>query len=116
MTANELFCAALALFYENNSEVHQEFVKGLINILLAECFEVNNRMRRRAGKEELTEIPQIGDMLDPIPYEEMLVRLALPYGLAAKLFFEEQDNPRLTYFLQEYAERVNRCDRWVVAF
>lgn len=116
MTANELFYAAMALFYENNSEVHQDYVKGLINVLLAECFDVNNRLRRRAGKEELTRIPRIGDMMDEIPYEEMLVRLALPYGLAAKLFFEEGDNPRLTYFLQEYAQRVDRCDRWVVAF
>ena len=44
------------------------------------------------------------------------MKLALPYGLAAKLYFDEDDNARLTMFLQEYADRVNQCDRWVVAF
>ena len=43
------------------------------------------------------------------------MRLALPYGLAAKLIYDEQDSTRFNYFLNEYADRVNRCDRWVVA-
>ena len=44
------------------------------------------------------------------------VPMALPYGLAAKLYFDEEDNARLNYFLQEYASRLDACDRWVVAF
>ena len=119
MTANELFQAASALYGETDTtdEDNRALAVPQINMLLAETHEVNNRMREQAGKEVLKDIPSIATLDEEIPYETKLVRLALPYGLAAMLYFGEEDNDgRLSMFKQEYAERVNQCDRWVVAF
>ena len=118
MDGNELLKRAMALYAE--TDTNDEDVKALsvpyINMVLAETFDVNNRMREYAGKEPLESIPEIASLDDTIQYEDKLVKLALPYGLASKLYFDEDDNPRLTMFLQEYADRVNQCDRWVVSF
>lgn len=118
MDGNELLKRAMALYAE--TDTNDEDVKALsvpyINMVLAETFDVNNRMREYVGKEPMESIPEIASLDDTIQYEDKLVKLALPYGLASKLYFDEDDNPRLTMFLQEYADRVNQCDRWVVAF
>jgi len=116
MTVYELLTAAAALFFESDVSSYTEMAVSFVNMLLAECFETNNRIRRRAGKEGLLAAPRLTDLKDVIPYEDGLVRLALPYGLAAKLIYDEQDSTRFNYFLNEYADRVNRCDRWVVSF
>ena len=118
MDGNELLKRAMALYAE--TDTNDEDVKALsvpyINMVLAETFDVNNRMREYSGKEPMESIPEITELSDTIQYEDKLVKLALPYGLAAKLYFDEDDNARLTMFLQEYSDRVNQCDRWVVAF
>ena len=118
MDGNELLKRAMALYAE--TDTNDEDVKALsvpyINMVLAETFDVNNRMREYAGKEPMESIPEIASLDEAIQYEDKLVKLALPYGLASKLYFDEDDNPRLTMFLQEYADRVDQCDRWVVAF
>lgn len=119
MDGNELLKRALALFAETDStdEDHQRLALPYINLLLAEVFEVNNRIRRQAGKQPLAAVPELASLGETIDCEEPLLRLALPWGLAARLYFDESDdNARLNMFLQEYADRVNRCDRWVVAF
>jgi hypothetical protein len=115
MTVYELLAAGAALFFENDLSGYADLAVGFVNMLLAECFETNNRIRRRAGKAALVRLPVLKDLKDTIPYEEGLVRLAMPYGMAAKLIYDEQDSARFNYFINEYADRVNRCDRWVVA-
>lgn len=118
MTGNELLARALALYSETDTS--DEDVRTLavpsINMVLAEVFDVNNRIRRFNGKDELTAIPEIESLDQNIECEDKLLRLAMPYGLAALLYFEEGDNPRLSMFKEEYANRVSQCDRWVVAF
>ncbi|MBR5559010.1 MAG: hypothetical protein IKU72_02040 [Oscillospiraceae bacterium] len=116
MTVYELLTAAAALFFETDLSAYSEIALPFVNMILNECFEANNRIRRRSGKESLTTVPVLTSLYEQVPYEERLVRLALPYGLAAKLIYDEQDSARMNYFLSEYANRVNQCDRWVVAF
>ena len=118
MTVNDLFLNALPIFAETDASDsdYQALAIPHTNMCLAETFEVNNRMRMRAGLDPFTKIPSVSSMDDEIPYEEKLVRLALPYGLAEKLYFDEENDGRLSMFKQEYANRVEQCDRWVVAF
>ncbi len=116
MTAYELLATAASLFFESDLSSYTEVALPFVNMILAECFETNNRLRRRAGKETLQTVPVLSDLKEIVPFEEKLVRQAMPYGLAAKLIYDELDSVRLNYFLSEYADRVNRCDRWVVAF
>jgi len=115
MTVYELLTAAAALFFETDLSGYCDLALPFVNMLLNECFETNNRIRRRNGKEGLLSAPVLTNLYEVIPYEEQLVRLALPYGLAAKLIYDEQDSARMNYFMSEYTSRVNRCDRWVVA-
>ena len=114
MTGTELTMRALALFSETEIEDYRELALTHINILLDETWKQNNRMRRKAGLEEMKERLQLGGLDDDITYEAELVRQALPYGLAAKLYFDEEDNARLSMFNEEYANRLNACDAFVV--
>ena len=118
MTVNELLQNALALFAETDTSDadYQTLAIPFTNMVLAETFEVNNRLREYAGKEPFTEIPSVSALTDTIPCEEKLLRFALPFGLAEKLYFDEDNDGRLSMFKQEYANRVEQCDRWVVAF
>jgi len=116
MTGKELLVRALALFAETETTDYEALALPYIDMVLAETFDTNNRIRTAAGKAVLTEMPELASLADTLPYEDKLVKLALPYGLAAKLYFDEEDNPRLTMFNQEYADRVNRCDKAVVEF
>lgn len=118
MTGNELLTRAMALYAETDTsdEDARALAVPYINMVLTETFDTNNRIRQRRELDPLAEIPEISSLNDEIIYEDYLVKLALPYGLASKLYFDEDDNSRLSMFLQEYADRVNRADRWVVAF
>lgn len=118
MTGNDLLTRAMALYAETDTsdEDARALAVPYINMVLAETFDTNNRIRQRRGLDPLEDIPEIAALSDEIVYENHLVKLALPYGLASKLYFDEDDNSRLSMFLQEYADRVNKADRWVVAF
>lgn len=113
MTGEQLLRRAAALISETDTEDYKEIALIQINILLDETWKQNNRMRKAAGKEEIgrEDLESLGA---EIPWEEELVRNALPWGLAAKLFFEEDDNARLSMFNEEFANRLNACDKSLV--
>lgn len=116
MTGNELLKQALALMAETDVEDYRELALPYINLMLAELFDANNRMLRHAGQPELSEIPTLPSLEAQLPYMERLQRLAMPYGLVSRLYFDEEDNPRLSMFNEEYANRVNECDKFLVCF
>lgn len=118
MTGNELLTRAMALYAETDTsdEDARRLAVPYINMLQAECFLVNNRIRKYLGKDELTEIVEIASLDETIECEDSLLKLAYPYGLAAKLYFDEMDNARLSMFNEEFASRVNTCDKGVVVF
>lgn len=113
MTGEQLLKRAAALISETDTEDYKEIALIQINILLDETWKQNNRMRKAAGKEE-TGRADLESLGAEIPWEEELVRNALPWGLAAKLFFEEDDNARLSMFNEEFANRLNACDKGLV--
>lgn len=113
MTGEQLLKRAAALISETDTEDYKEIALIQINILLDETWKQNNRMRKAAGLDEMgrADLESLGA---EIPWEEELVRNALPWGLAAKLFFEEDDNARLSMFNEEFANRLNACDKGLV--
>lgn len=114
MTGEQLLKRAAALISETDTEDYKEIALIQINILLDETWKQNNRMRKAAGKDEMTARVDLESLGEEIPWEEELVRSALPWGLAAKLFFEEDDNARLSMFNEEFANRLNGCDKGLV--
>lgn len=111
MTGSSLLARAVALMQETESEHYEPYAVALINLVLAETFEVNQRIRRFHGKEGLAGVPQIRELSEEIPYEEELALRALPLGLLCRIFAAEGNNPMLSLYKQEYASAVNECDK-----
>ena len=86
MTGTQLLASAAALIHEANPSDYDGFALSFINILLAETYDVNNRLRLAAGDVELTSIPQLTALTDTITTKrKRFVFNPLPYGLAVKL-------------------------------
>ena len=110
MTGQDLLTAAAAQFGASNTEGYTAFAPKVINNLLAETFDINNRMRHAAGKDKLEEIPLITGLAEEITYETKLIWAALVYGLAAKLISDERDAAQLSFFYQAYKNGLDECD------
>lgn len=109
MTANEVHEAALSLLFENRATAgdYNTFALPLLNLMLPELLETENAIRRVAGEKELDQAPKIDSLEEEIPYDERLLRGALPYGLAAKLVYDDGDMSKVGYFQQLYVNAVN---------
>ena len=91
MTAHDIIKIAMGDQYEdieNDTDAAQHSL-DVLNILLMECFGAEQNSREWKGQELLTEVPQVTSDTDEIPYNDILLRLALPYGIEWK--FAEQN-------------------------
>lgn len=114
MTGKELLSMACHLFFEPNTGYYEPFALSHINTLLSDAFEVNNRLREYADKEKFPEIPALSGLGEELPYEDSLTRGAFPYGLASKLYFDENDPGGQSVFHQQYVAAVQEADRGYV--
>lgn len=102
MTADAIFDIVLALMFAEASEKddYPGFLP-ILNLFLQETYELNNGLREWAGKEPLPEVPFLTALTDEVPYEGIVVRLLLPYGVAGRLATEE--NPSMAAnFVNKY--------------
>lgn len=108
MTANELLRAALALIATDSTQAgdYYSVALPLINGLLAANFARNNLLRLARGREELKDMPQLGDMGQTLPYEDELALTALPYGLAS-LLVAEDDMSRAAWLHNRYVDALS---------
>lgn len=116
MTGQALVTRAISLFGDTNRTFYEGLAIHAVNLLMAETFDVNNRIRVENRKSALSEVPELSSLSGEIPYEDRLVKYAFPYGMAAKLFADERDLALLGVFHQSYANAVNECDRGYVRF
>ena len=109
MIAKEVYSAALALLLETEESAgdYNAYALPLLNLLLPELFDINNSILQAEGIDKLKVIPQLENLDDEIPYDERLLRNALPYGLAAKLVYDDNDMGKVGYFQQLYVNAVN---------
>jgi len=89
---------------------YQEFCPALVNLLLADVFEVNEDIRALKGKEPLGMAGLVLDMEDEIPVEDELIA-AMSYGLGARLTLDEGDMNKTGFLEHGYVERVNALKR-----
>lgn len=116
MTGADLLSAAAAIMHLGDTAGYLELAPEFINLVLAETFEVNNRLMLAKGGAELDAIPSVSTLDEEIPYDEALSRLALPLGLVCRLYADEDNNAMLSLYKQEYALAVNAADRCVARF
>lgn len=90
MTVAELYDLTKKMMFEKaTSRDYDNYYIGWINVLLSEQFDLNNHIRVKHGKEELTEVPTVSADTDVIPYEREMCYEILPYGLASKFFIDD---------------------------
>ncbi len=108
MTANTLFENALALITTQKTDVsdYADFALPVINLLICECFGLNNALRISAKKLPQVELPLVNSAEDEVDFEPQLLLAVLPYGVCAKLLVED-DAQKALYFQNLYAAAVN---------
>jgi hypothetical protein len=110
MTGTQLLASAAALIHEANPSDYDGFALSFINILLAETYDVNNRLRVAAGSAVLTVIPQLTALTETLTYENKLVMMALPYGLAEKLIVDDRDSSLWNMLHSKYINHLMEMD------
>ncbi|MDD6262538.1 MAG: hypothetical protein PUA83_05580 [Clostridiales bacterium] len=110
MTYGELFDEALGILEYDGREGREAFGPPIINSVLAELFEINNRLRALAGKAPLSEIPRCADFDSDIPYEEEIQRRDMVLGTVCRLAADEEDASLHNFYSAEYelAKRNHR--------
>ena len=104
MTANQLYRTTLAIMSENesNASSYTEFVIPNINVLLSELYDTENSLRASNGEVLLTEIPEITQLTDVLPYNEQLCRTVMPYGLAVYLSLGDDEYSKAGFYDSRY--------------
>ena len=110
MTGNELLKYALSHMGESASSApdYSGYSLPAINVLLTECFDIENSAREVSGQEVLTECPELASLDQEIPYGKKLVVGCISYGLAAKLILEDNDMQKFNYFNGMYVQAQSR--------
>lgn len=116
MTGRELLHRACTLIFEDDEASWEKYAVEIINTLLAETLEANNGIRAFKGLDIMQEAPQIVRLDDLIPYEEELVNPALVYGLTARIIYDEDDLPKLSYFESKYVNAVNAVSKAKITY
>lgn len=104
MTANQLYRTTLAIMSENesNASSYTEFVIPNINVLLSELYDTENSLRASNSEVLLTEIPEITQLTDELPYNEQLCRTVMPYGLAVYLSLGDDEYSKAGFYDSRY--------------
>lgn len=94
-TVRKIFDLATAkIFEEKGSDIdYDKYAPALLEGLLVEALPYENRVRRAAGKPELDTAPEVGAIDETaIDWDDRIARVALPYGLAAALLFDDENH------------------------
>ena len=106
MTAQDIIRTALAGEYED-LESDTDAVRhsiDVLNVLLMDCFEAEQNSREMNGQTLLTEVPTVSELTDEVPYNAMLLRYALPYGIEWKYAEQNLDQYRADQYRRMYED------------
>ena len=106
MTVHDIIKTALAAEYEDieSDTVAVRHSIEVLNTLLIDCFEAEQNSRERDGKELLTEIPQVTEMTDEVPYNTMMVGRVLPIGIEWKWCEQNLEQYRADQYERRYED------------
>ena len=109
MTANDVLNTTLTLMFADLSEAddYKSPFISVLNLLLAETFELNNSIRLADGLDVLTDIPEVSELTDVMTYEEGLCRAVLPFGAAGMLMTEDNAAAAAQYKNKYEYEKAN---------
>ena len=112
MTAEELYDTTLALMYcpEDEGEEYKEGFMRLLNQRLAETFAINDALRSFKGKEASGAPQKVKELTETVECEQELLN-ALPYGIAATLFSEDDLTGMSNVYRSDYLGMIADCVR-----
>lgn len=93
----------------------EENIVGVTNMVLSNCLVLNNRLLKKAGKDEiLTAWYNIGDEL---PFEERLLKECCCYGVAWRLIIDDADTDmnKIELLRQEYYNALEKFGKIYMA-
>lgn len=96
MTASEVLETAMSFLPDklrDNPEL-SDYIVPWLNVLLQECLPVENSLRQFKGLESLTEAQKIQSAGDELIYQDEITRVALPYGVADRVFVDDDNDYR----------------------
>jgi len=109
MTVNEAYKIALSLddtTTEQDDSLRVHMV-NYTNLFLAEVFRNENIIRKMHHRPQLKAIPYVYSINDSIPYDEELVRSALPFWIASQVAKTDADNAWASRFYDMYLNAIN---------
>ena len=103
MTAKEIYEAALSNLFEypDKDADFKAFFPDFLNLLMQEALPTENAVREARGEELLVSAPVVTDLTEEGPYDDMITRVAFPYGVAALYLRDDMDN----FNAQDYRAR-----------
>jgi hypothetical protein len=111
MTADDIFNTTIALMFAETTEKadYQTQFIAMMNLLLAETFDVNNSIRVSKGLVELENIPTItvATLNVEMTYDDVVCRRILPYGAAGMLMAENDASMAVQYKNKYEYEKAN---------
>lgn len=109
-TGQDIFDLTLGVMNEmrSNSGGYREFFLPILNAVLNECLPVENGLRLRDGREELTVAPFLHSLEERVDYHRDLIQNVIPYGVGTLLFLGDDENVKATYFSSRYDENRQR--------
>lgn len=116
MTGTDLLTLSLALLGEAKeiAEDYRDYSLSQLNIILSECFPVQNVLLISRNEPPILQLFQLTDLGSDIPYDDMLVVSCMSYGLAAKLVLEDSNElAKFNYFTQMYVEAMGNNSKWI---
>lgn len=104
MKADKIFDFVIGLMFseEKDKSDYESMFYPVLNLITAECFDANNTLRRKKELDPLSEIPFAERAEDEIAYEEELLRKIMPYGIAAQLYSEDDENGITNVYREKY--------------
>lgn len=104
----ELAVSFLPELIEDNTEMQKHMV-AWCNVLLNDTINYENVWRRVNKIKELDSPLKVTSGSDEIPYNEKLVSMAFPYGMARWVFRENEDVSGSREYYQLYSVALNEA-------
>ena len=111
MTVRECYEQAVSFIPEvpeDNVDMQKHMVPWC-NVLLADTINQENIFRRVNKQEEISAPLRVKNETDEIPYNEKLVSMAFPYGMARWIFRENDDVSGSHEYYQLYAVALSEA-------
>lgn len=112
MKLNDIYKMSLALVgsLPGNND-YMPLALSWFNLLLQEALPYENSLRQAAGQAALSQAPTVSGWDDEINYCPEITRSALPYGLAALMYQEDDRESLAQYYRAIYVSALKESSK-----